>query len=839
MGRGRLRVYLGAAPGVGKTFAMLSEGRRRRDRGTDVVVGLVETHGRPETEAAVGDLEVVPRRPVTFHAGGPDGHTDLDLDALLARAPEVALVDELAHTNPPGSRNAKRWQDVTELLDAGIDVITTVNIQHLESINDVAAQITGVRQRETVPDTVVRGADTVDLVDMSPQALRRRMAHGNVYAPEKVDAALAKFFREGNLAALRELALLWLADRVDEGMERYKAQQGISGTWATRERIVVAITGGAETAVLLRRAARVAARGAGGEWKALLVAERDGLNGLSPTRLEEIRTLTEGLGGTLHTVVGDDAAESILSFARGEDATQVIVGASRRHPLAATLRPGVGERVIAASGDVDVLVVTHDLAGGARRRATTRRGLSRRRLALGYLLAVVGPLVAAGLLALTKDAHTLSVEAMVLMAVVVAVALLGGMVPAMIAALGSGALLNLLFTDPVGTLAIADPQNVATLVLFVVVGTAVASVVDRAARVAEQARRARAEADALAVVAQGLLHAGADIDQLLAAAAELVGARGASIVETGPAGPIAARSHGDAPSSTADADIVVPVDDVRALCLRGPSLDSSDRRLLQAYAGGLRVALERQDAMRAEAEHAELVEGERVRTALLAAVSHDLRSPLAAIKAAVASLRNPDIEWSELDSGELLRSVADSADRLDALVANLLDMSRIATGSVTAHLLEVDLTEVVARAIRPLAATTRVRVDVHDLFARADAALLERVVANLVENALTYAPSAPVLVDAAAVGERVVLRVIDRGPGIPPSQRDALFAPFQRLGDVPAGSGVGLGLAVAQGLTEAMGGTLTAEDTPGGGLTFAVELDGVDLPAVDDVEAER
>lgn len=823
MGRGRLRVYLGAAPGVGKTFAMLGEGRRRRERGTDVVVGLVETHGRSETEAALGDLELVSRREVRL---GDAVLSEMDVDAVLARAPEVALVDELAHTNVAGSRHAKRWQDVEELLAAGIDVITTVNIQHLESINDVAAAVTGVRQRETVPDTVVRAADTVDLVDMSPQALRRRMAHGNVYAPEKVDAALSKFFREGNLAALRELALLWLADRVDEGLERYRDQQGISGTWATRERIVVAITGGQESPSLLRRAARVAARGAGGEWMALLVAERDGLRGVGPTRLQELRTLTEDLGGSFHAVVGDSAPEAILAFARSEDATQIILGATRRGRLAALLRPGAGEHVIAGSGDVDVLVVTHELAGGRRRRPPPTRGLGRRRVVAGYVTSIGLPTLSAVLLDALPDTPPLSVEAMVLMTVVVATALLGGIWPAVVAAVVSTLLLNVLFTAPVGTLAVADPRNVVTLVLFVLVGAAVATVVDRAAREAAHARRARSEADALTVVAQGMLHAGGDLEQLLAAASDLVGARGASLLQREENGTTTALcARGDAPATVSEADVDLPVDELRTLALTGAGLDVADRRLLQAYAGAMRVVLERREAAREQLAHAELAEGERVRTALLAAVSHDLRSPLAAIKAAVESLRSPTIRWSPQDAEGLLASVAQSADRLDGLVANLLDMSRIATGSVTPHLTDVDLTEAVTRAVDPLAGTERVRIEVADLAVRADPALLERVLANLVANALGYAPApTPVLVDASAADGRVLVRVVDRGPGVPEPDRERLFAPFQRLGDVPSGAGVGLGLAVAQGLTRAIGGTLDVEDTPGGGLTFLVEL---------------
>ena len=334
--RGRLRIYLGAAPGVGKTVAMLDEGHRRLDRGTDVVVGLVETHERAHTRELLEGLEVVPRARLTHRGATLE---EMDLDGLLARRPQVALVDELAHTNAPGSRHEKRWQDIDELLDAGIDVISTVNVQHLESLNDVVTSITGVVQRETVPDAVVRAADQIELVDMSPEALRRRMAHGNVYAPEKVDAALANYFRVGNLSALRELALLWLADRVDEGLGKYRADHGIDATWPTRERVVVAVSGGPEGETLLRRGARIAARGAGGELLAVHVARSDGLAGPDLPDLVAQRRLTDELGGTFHTVTGEDLAEAVLDFARGVNASQVVIGSSQPPALAHAALP--------------------------------------------------------------------------------------------------------------------------------------------------------------------------------------------------------------------------------------------------------------------------------------------------------------------------------------------------------------------------------------------------------------------------------------------------------------------------------------------------------------------
>src|ERR1039457_2250747 len=313
--RGQLRIYLGSAAGVGKTFAMLSEGHRRQERGTEVVVAFVETHGREHTAALLGGLEIMPRARLAYR---DTFFEEMDIDAVLARAPEIALVDEFAHTNVPGSRNSKRWQDVEELLQAGIDVISTVNIQHLESLNDVVEKITGVPQRETVPDAVVRAADQVELVDMTPEALRRRMAHGNIYPPEKIDAALTNYFRTGNLAALRELALLWLADKVDEGLQRFRAAHDIHGTWEARERVVVALTGGQEGETLIRRAARIAARSTGGDLLAVHVARSDGLTGANPAELAAQRRLAESLGGTYHQVIGDSIPDALLTFARAD-----------------------------------------------------------------------------------------------------------------------------------------------------------------------------------------------------------------------------------------------------------------------------------------------------------------------------------------------------------------------------------------------------------------------------------------------------------------------------------------------------------------------------------------
>lgn len=364
MPRGTLRVYLGAAPGVGKTYDMLAEGQHQSGQGADVVVGFMEDYGRRLTREMAEGLEAVPRKAVEYRG---TTFTEMDLDALLARRPQIALVDEFAHTNVPGCRHEKRWQDIEELLDAGIDVVSTVNVQHLESLNDTVEQITGVRQRETVPDEVVRRADQIELVDISPEALRRRMVHGDIYPREKIDDALAHYFREGNLSALREIALLWAADRVEEALLRYRSEHGIAQPWAIRERVLVALSGGAEGDTLIRRAERIVSRAPGGELLAVHVTPTDGLAAASPERLARQRTLVESLGGTYHTVSADSPADAVLDFARTSNATHIVIGATRRSRLRALLRRGVSEAIIEGSGDdIDVYVVTHEQAAHGR-----------------------------------------------------------------------------------------------------------------------------------------------------------------------------------------------------------------------------------------------------------------------------------------------------------------------------------------------------------------------------------------------------------------------------------------------------------------------------------------
>ncbi|GHJ40654.1 ATP-binding protein [Streptomyces sp. TS71-3] len=828
MGRGRLRIYLGAAPGVGKTYAMLAEAHRRLERGTDVVVGVVEHHGRPRTEVMVQGLEAVPRREVAYR---DCSFAELDVDAVLARDPAVVLVDELAHGNVPGSARAKRWQDVEVLLGAGVDVISTVNIQHLESLGDVVESITGVRQLETVPDEVVRRADQIELVDMDPQALRRRMAHGNIYRPDRVDAALSHYFRPGNLTALRELALLWVADRVDECLQRYRGEHGIRSTWGARERIVVGLTGGPEGRTLIRRAVRLAEKGAGGEVLAVHVSHSDGLTAASPKELVVQRALVEELGGTFHHVIGEDVPEALLAFARGHNATQIVLGSSRRKAWQYVLGPGVGATVARDSGsDLDVHIVTHDEVAKGRGLPVARGApLGRGRTAAGWAAGVAGPALLALLLARTGGDLGLANDVLLFLACTVAAALLGGLLPALASAAVGSLVLNWFFTYPTHRVSIADPKNMLAILVFVAVAVAVASVVDLAARRAQQAARLRAESQVLSSLAGNVLRGEAPLTALLERVRETFAMDSVALLEradgrtqwtcAGSVGPADLRRPEDA-----DADM--PVGDHMALALRGRVLPAEDRRVLAAFAAQAAVVLDRQRLMTEAAQARTLAEGNRIRTALLAAVSHDLRTPLAAIKAAVTSLRSPDVHWSDADRAELLAGIESGADRLDHLVGNLLDMSRLQTGTVTPLIREADLDEVVPMALGGVPEGS-VRLDVPESLPMVpvDPGLLERAVANVVENAVKYSPAGHrVLVAASALGDRVQLRVVDRGPGVPDDAKERIFAPFQRYGDAPREAGVGLGLAVARGFTEAMGGTLEAEDTPGGGLTMVLTL---------------
>jgi two-component system sensor histidine kinase KdpD len=819
-----LRIYLGAAAGVGKTYAMLNEGRRRREYGEDVVVGFVEPHRRPKTAAQIGDLEVVPRRKIDYRGTTLE---EMDVDAILARRPQIALVDELAHTNAPGSRNEKRWEDVEQLLGAGIDVISTLNIQHLESLNDVVEEITGVKQRETIPDEVVRRADELQLVDLTPLALRNRLARGDVYPAERIDTALANYFRPGNLSALRELALAWLADRVDEGLEEYRRRHGIEAPWETRERVMVALTGSPDGERLIRRAARMAQR-MKGELVSVHVIPQDGLAAPAAELLERQRKLVAELGGEYHEVVGEDIGDALLEAARSLNVTQLVMGASRRSRWQRLTRGSVIGKVIRGSGTrIDVHVVSHpDAAEEAFTLPRTKRPatLPSRRVAMGLALALVGPPVLAFVLSHLRDELGQPSVLLLFLLLVICVSAVGGLLPALVAAINGFLLVNWYFTPPLHTFTIREGEHLLALLVFLAVATIVSVFVDLAARRAAQGNRARAEAEALARLAGS-----APVDTVLDSLRRVLGADGAAVLHRTESGWRVEATSGDrVPESPEASTETVDLDADHVLAVAGKPIRAEDQRVLDAFARELAASVELQE-LEAEAESAgALSAASELRAALLSAVSHDLRTPLSAIKASVTSLLQRDVDWTEEARQEFLETIDEETDRLNALVGNLLDMSRLNAGAVEITASPVGLEEVLPAALRSLGARNdSVDLDVPETLPRvlADRGLLERALANVIENAIRFSPpGTPTRVTAGLVDGVVDVRVVDRGPGVPEADRERLFMPFQRLGDSATGEGVGLGLAVAKGFVEAMGGELEVEDTPGGGLTIVARL---------------
>lgn len=824
MSSGKLRVFLGAAPGVGKTYAMLEEGHRLQDLGRDVVIAYVEPHARTDTIAMIGNLEIVPRKQIEYRGSTFE---EMDLEAVLRRAPQVALVDELAHTNIPGSPHVKRWQDVEGLLDAGIDVMSTLNIQHLESLNDVVFEITDITQGETIPDEVVRRANEIELVDLTQEGIRERMASGKIYPAERIDAALGNYFRPGNLGALRELALSWTADRVDEAVAKYRNLHGIESQWETKERVVVAMAGAVGGDDIVRRAARLAMRSRA-ELLGVFVRPTDGLTDDTSQALATQIQLLQSLGGRYHEVVGDDVATSLIAFAKGENATQLVLGASRRSRFQELMGGSPVARVVRKAGDIDIHVISYE---GARPRKArppqSRQALSSARRISAWAIAILGPPLITWALLSWFDAPLHNVLLVYLLAAVGA-GVVGGALPAAVTAISGFFLANWYFTAPVRSWTINSADNLFSLFAFLFVSLVVGLLVGLSSRRAAEARRARAQAEALAATAAGGHPVfGTDERGLVRRIRETFGLEAASVL----------RRDGDSWLTLAwDGDIVLDRPDKGSeiidltggavLVILDGRLTTDDRAVLRAFAAQIVQALEREELEREAGSAEAMAETDRLRTALLGAVSHDLRTPLATIKASVTSLLETGVAWTPEQTSAFLWAILEETERLDRLVGRLLDASRVQVGAVHVFFRSVGLDEVVAAALGGLgAARERVVVDIPESLpeVQTDPALLERAVANLIENALIWSPSTEsVRVSAGEIARRIDLRITDRGPGIPLDSRDAVFQPFQRLGDSPRSEGVGLGLAVSQGLLEAMGNELIIEDTPGGGTTMVI-----------------
>jgi two-component system sensor histidine kinase KdpD len=748
---------------------MLLEGHRQRRQGVDCVIGFVEPHGRRATQELIEGLEMVPRR-YARHRGGL--LPEMDVDAVLARRPQLALVDELAHTNAPGSRSPKRWQDVQQLLDAGIDVLTTLNIQHLESLGDVLTEMTGVEQRETVPDAVVRQADELELVDLSPEALRRRMVAGDIYPPDRIDAALSHYFRPGNLTGLRELALLWVADRVDEVLRRYRSEHGITAEWEARERIVVGVSGGPESEGLIRRAARLSTRTPGSDLMAVYVARSDGRLGADSATLATLRSLVEGLGGSWHQVVGADVSSALAQFARHENATQLVIGVSR--PSAGwkllTGREVVSRRLARLDATLDVHVVTDKTPARFATRLPQLRGVSpRRRVRSLVLMAVLLPAVTI-LLALARSQLSLPSDLLVYLLVIVLIAMVGGWYPGLVAAVASVAAADFFLTPPLHSFQVALASNVVALVVYVAVAVLVSWTVEVSARRRRLAARSSAEAAVLTSMAEALLRGEGELPRLLELVRETFGLDGLSVLERRTAashgqpgdkgGWVVTASCGNRPPELPEqATVQAELDPSSMLGGRGPALSAADLEIFTACAAQIAEYLGQRRLSERAAGAEQQAESERTRTALAAAAGRALSEGFDSAKRAVTALRAIPAVARE---GEPIDTLERAVDRIGVLANQLEDVAKARAGALDVRIRQVDVAEVVAAALGELgpgnhAVNVVLPEDMPNVVS--DAAVLTRVVTALAANAIRLSsPGGTPTIAATLCGDRVEIR---------------------------------------------------------------------------------
>ncbi len=855
--RARLKIFFGFAPGVGKTYAMLEAARRLRAQGADVVVGCIETHGRPETAALLEGLEILPRREVAHR--GIVLH-ELDLDRALARKPAILLVDELAHTNAPGLRHAKRWQDVLDLLDEGIEVHATLNVQHVESLNDVVAQITTVRVRETIPDAVLERADEIELIDLPAEDLLARLREGKVYIPDQAARARDNFFRRGNLLALREIALRRTADLVDVDVRAYREEHGIGATWPAGERIVVGV-GPSPSSARLIRAARRMAEGLRAPWTAVWVDGPTPLGRADRERLEAHLRLAESLGGGIARLSGDRAAEAILTFARRHNATRLIVGKPTHSRLRDLVYGSFLDELVRRSGGVDV----HVIAGGKVEPLPRESDEPEREAAWpDYFWAAeivaLGTAVAA---AVDRFLALPDVVMVYLVAIMISAARVGRG-PSVFAAALSVAAYDFFFVPPRYTFAVSDTRHILTFGMMFAVGLLL-SEMNRRVRARERESRSR-EANSAALYALAKdLGAAADAASVaraiaLRAAEAFDGAVAVLLPESDGTLSEAAR-FGDAALDARDRGVARWVHEhgraaglgtdtlpgSRASCVplraegralgvivfvpraAGHAQDAEQRRLLEALAQQGALAIERA-TLASDAEAAQLrARTEEMRSSLLSSVSHDLRTPLAAIEGAASALRGGAPGLDAGARGELVETIYEESARLERLVGNLLEMTRVESGSIEVKREWVPLEEIVGAALdrleRHLGARPVLTALADDLpLVSADPTLLEQVLVNLVDNAIKHAPGGtPIEVSARATPGSVVIEVADRGPGIPPGEEETIFRKFRR-GAGAAASGGGLGLAICRGIVEAHGGTIRALRREGGGAVFSIVI---------------
>ncbi len=847
---GRLCVFLGAAPGVGKTYAMLARASALKNEGADVVIGLAETHGRRETDALLKGLEVLPRRKVEYRGRIIE---EFDVDAALARKPKLLVVDELAHSNAPDSRHPKRWQDVEELLDAGVDVWTALNIQHLESLADVVSRITGVAVRETVPDPILQKAADVILIDITPDELLQRLREGKVYVPETAKRAIENFFTSRNLTALRELALRRTAERVDDQMINYLRQGAIEGPWATSERLLVCVGAKLLSEAVVRAAARLAT-GLNAPWIALYV-ERSGEEEADPAqvkRVDDTLRLAERLGAEIARLSGSDLAGEVLRFARRENITQIVVGRSQAGFFTRLLRRSLTDEIVRRSRDIPVHVVVNGQENvGAEPRPRPRS--NRLEFWLGMAAALFSVAIAVAVGRLLETWVKLPNLSMIFLVSVVFSALQFGLWAGVVASALSFLAFDFFFIDPLYTFTISEPQEFLSLLAFLIVaiavGTLAGSVRERSHNV-----RSRAQATKFMFDFSRRLAGANNLDEILWAAATNIQKTLAAqcvvllipdeeelrmSVAWPPIDELSAGEMGAArwacqksepagwltetlPNLRFQFRPLATMRGVVAVCGIEPRtlaepLSSQDERMLSSLLEQTAVAIDRSllsgEAVRAAA----LEENEKVRTLLLASLSHDLRTPLTSIIGAVTSLRQLGDKMTPADRSDLLQSIDEEAERLRRFVANILDMSRIESGALSPRRDYVDVTDVIRGALDRSRKTFPGQKVALSLapglpLIRGDAGLLEQVLFNLLDNAQKYAPESGATIHARRERSDVVISVTDEGPGIKPGDLERIFEKFYR-GGRPDGrkAGTGLGLSICRGLVEAMGGAIIAQ----------------------------
>ena len=868
---GKLRIFVGAAPGVGKTYEMLQQARARKKDGYDVVIGIVEAHGRRETEALTEGLEIVPRRRLEYKGQSLE---EMDLDAIIRRRPQIVLVDELAHTNVEGSRHPKRYLDVEELMQHGIDVYTTVNIQHIESLNDVVAQITHVRVRETVPDAVFDRADAVELVDLTPDDLIQRLREGKVYVPRQAERALEHFFSPANLTALRELALRRTAERVDEQLLTEMQAHAIQGPWPAGERILVCISEDARCAGLVRYSKRLADR-LHGPWTALYVEGRRAvqLNEEERDRIADTLRLAETLGGEAMTLPASDRsiADDVIRYAQANNVTQIVMGKSARTRWFEILHGSVVHDLVRRSGNISVHVIAGDAVAGdpipkkSVRAAEHDETFNPR----PYLAALVAVVLALGFGALIKSWVGLGNVDLVFLTAIVAVAVRFGLVPSLFASVISALAYNFFFLPPVYTLTITDPANVVAFGFFTLVAVIVSSVAARARTQAVAANDRARSTESLYAFSRKLAGAGTLDDVLWATAYQtalmlkvrvvlLLPEEGSIAVKTGyppedilDNADIAAakwawendRAAGRGSDTLPGAKrLFLPMHTGRGAIgvmgidsdKPGPLLTPDQRRLLDALRDQGALAIERVGLVEEMDRVERAAETERLRSALLTSISHDLKTPLAAVLGAAGTLRGLGDKLNDAEKADLLATIIDESERLNRFIANLLDMTKLESGAVAPNVALHDLGEIVGSALRRagrILAHHHVELDLApDLpMLELDAVLFEQVLFNLLDNAAKYAPSdTTIRIQSWRGGEQVHLCVLDEGSGIPLPDLEHIFDKFyraQKTDQVRAGTG--LGLAISRGFVEAMHGTIVAAnrtDRPGAAFTISLPI---------------